>query len=200
MHASPTASINQGRCNQCPPTLRTPKGVVAPWEARLGVAYYVSLDGQAFNPRSFYRNRSPAAATIRKQMRTGELDKSYLGGRYAMLSIDVVVIGPVDNAIGLTALARQAALRAGEDHALSFHVGTELEVLPRRFRIRIGSYLEPSRYDRRNMRLHGTLALFVRMFDFNVPLFGWRGISASVAFDFAERYSNLSTSFVSFWH
>jgi hypothetical protein len=66
--------------------------------------------------------------------------------------------------------------------------------------LRIGSYLEPSRFSDVSVRQHFTLGGDLRLFEWDVfglaPDASWR---VTVAGDFAPRYQNLGLS-AGLWH
>jgi hypothetical protein len=56
------------------------------------------------------------------------------------------VIGPTHGAIGVESMLTQAIDRSGERATLGVRGGLEGELLPNRLQIRLGSYLEPTRF------------------------------------------------------
>lgn len=181
-------------------TFAGPREVVAPWNVRLGVAWFHSFDGRDFNSGRVFPKTAPHPQLVRERRDAGDLAGAYQGGRYLMVSADLAVTAPVPDAVGVDGLVRQERLDAGGAFTASVHMGAEAEVLARRLRLRLGSYWEPSRYRDQPGRLHGTIGLVLRLFDVRLPLLGWKGLSVQVAFDGSYRYTNLGVSLLSFWH
>jgi hypothetical protein len=94
----------------------------------------------------------------------------------------------------LSGFLRQTAQRSGDQIAFGLRVGAESEVWQDRMKVRLGSYLEPSRTNRKFYRLHGTLGLEARLFDF----WSWSaGITATV--DVAKLYFNWGLGLGLWW-
>ncbi len=74
--------------------------------------------------------------------------------------------------------------------------GFDWEMIPGRFRLRGGSYWEPSRYDGVDGRVHGTFGLELRVFE--VDIWGLRRGRITLTGDLARDYSNLGLS-VGLW-
>jgi hypothetical protein len=72
------------------------------------------------------------------------------------------------------------------------HGGLEAEAIPKRLRLRAGTYYEPSRFDGIAARQHITGGFEVRLFKFG--LWGERHLSFSYAVDVAARYQVQSFS------
>jgi hypothetical protein len=119
------------------------------------------------------------------------------GGFYFLVSAELVLIGPVEKAIGTDAFFEQIYERTGREVNVSARLGVESEVWRRRLRLRAGTYFEPSRFDNHYGRVHGTFGFELRLFDFKA--WGPRSLGFSSAVDLASRYSNVSVS-LGFWH
>lgn len=184
----------------CPADLRLPTNVTAPWQLRVGAAWFVSAEGVTFNPEPFYLDTSPAAAEARRRHAAGELDATYRGGPYGMLTLDVVAIGPSENTFAVDSVLSQTALPTGNEVSLSLHVGAELEVLRRRLRLRLGAYREPGRSELAEARIHATMGVMVRVFDIPLPWLGTKGLAFQSHLDLARNYTNVGGSLVSFWN
>ena len=85
----------------------------------------------------------------------------------------------------------------GQHVGVSPRVGAEFEWLPGRLRVRAGSYWEPARFADVNGRIHATLGIEARAFEFS--LFGPRRGRITLTGDVASRYNNVGLS-VGFWH
>lgn len=114
------------------------------------------------------------------------------------VAADVVVTGPVDDAYGLDAFGDQRLQRSGRHTSLSVRGGVEWEWKPGRLRLRAGSYWEPGRFVGVAGRLHVTLGVEVRVFQFRFWGKPRRG-RITLTSDAAERYANGGLS-VGFWH
>lgn len=114
------------------------------------------------------------------------------------LAADVVVTGSTENAFGLEAFGDHMLQRSGRHPSVSVRGGVEYEWVPGRFRIRSGSYWEPGRFVGVSGRLHATLGLEVRVFEFWFWGRKRRG-RISLTSDVARNFSNGGLS-VGFWH
>jgi hypothetical protein len=117
--------------------------------------------------------------------------------RALTLTTDLLITGNSPDAYGIEAFAMQELQRSGKDFAISLRGGAEYEWLPGRFRVRAGSYWEPSRFEGVSGRLHVTFGVELRVFEFH--LWGRRRGRLSFTGDIAERYRNVAAS-IGFWH
>jgi hypothetical protein len=113
------------------------------------------------------------------------------------LEFDVLTNAPVDNGYGLDAFAIGYLERSDEHYGVSPRGGFEWEMVPGRFRLRGGSYWEPSRFDGVDGRVHGTFGLELRVFELDI--WGLRRGRITLTGDLARDYSNLGIS-VGLWH
>ncbi|HEX4451105.1 MAG TPA: hypothetical protein VH143_09560, partial [Kofleriaceae bacterium] len=113
------------------------------------------------------------------------------------LAFDVVTNAPVGDAYGLDAFAIGYLERSDEHYGVSPRGGFEWEMVPGRFRLRGGSYWEPSRFDGVEGRIHGTFGLELRVFE--VDVWGLRRGRITLTGDLARDYSNLGIS-IGLWH
>jgi hypothetical protein len=110
---------------------------------------------------------------------------------YVQLTGSMLISGSVKDAVGVESLVSQTVNRSGERAVVSPRVGAEVSVVPDIFKIRGGSYVEPTRFDTSSPRVHATAGFDLRLLVWNV--FGlwpddymWRlGVGADVA----SRYS-----------
>ena len=221
----PIAAQTSSSCGPPCPDLHLPQGARLPWELRLGAswrwgtaynpipAYYPragSNPGTAASrpgARPTYRvapsgvggsSGQDRAPSSRPQEPAGQdLDREYRGGRYLLLSAEVVVVGAREGLVGMEGFLLQEREPVGEKVTLSPRIGAEAELLRRRLRLRLGSYYEAGRFSHISGRLHGTSSLLVRLFD--LRLWGHHGISFAPGVDVAPRYVNVSF-FLSLWH
>ncbi|MBW2731611.1 MAG: hypothetical protein JRH20_04410 [Deltaproteobacteria bacterium] len=142
---------------------------------------------------------TPASTpTSRATSRPFDADTDYGGGRYVMVSAEVVIVGTsASDAVGPDGFLDQLQEPVGQMVVISPRLGVESEVWRRRLRLRAGTYYEPSRYEGVSGRLHGTASMLLRLFDFS--LWGRRSLSFAPGVDLAARYFNVSV-FLSFWH
>lgn len=120
---------------------------------------------------------------------------------YLLVSLDVLITGPTADGIGLESFLSQAVQRAGSEITFEPRLGFEAEPWPNRLKVRLGSYLEPSRFTEAGYRVHGTSSLDLRLFSWDVfglfddPL----DFKASASADLAPRYFDWGIG-VGFWH
>jgi hypothetical protein len=114
--------------------------------------------------------------------------------RYVLLAADMLVYGKTPGGQSISAFLLQTPERSGAKISYSLRVGMESEVWQDRMKVRVGSYLEPSRVDRKFYRPHGTLGLEARLFDF------WRWSARGTAtIDVAPRYFNWGLAVGLWW-
>lgn len=77
-------------------------------------------------------------------------------GRYLLVSTDLVLTGPTDNAVTPLAFLDADARPTNIAPALSLRAGAEAEVIADRLRLRTGTYYEPDRLDPWGGRFHIT--------------------------------------------
>ncbi|HKE18231.1 MAG TPA: hypothetical protein VKB80_25310 [Kofleriaceae bacterium] len=158
-----------------------PERAALPWQVSIGAAW----------------RRAPTRwnRKIRSQWR----DEKYL-----LLAADLVVTGHVPSGYGVEAFAAREELQpSGRDVGISPRAGVEYEWVPGRFRIRGGSYWEPSRFrdpegSDISGRLHVTLGLDVRVWSFCFWNERYR-VRLSLTSDGARHYGNGGIS-IGFWH
>jgi hypothetical protein len=105
--------------------------------------------------------------------------------RYVLLAADFLIHGKTPRGQSLAGFLLQMPEPSGDQIAFSVRVGAESEVWQDRMKVRLGTYLEPSRVNRKFYRPHGTLGLEARLFDF----WGWSA-RATATVDGAPRYFN----------
>ncbi len=103
--------------------------------------------------------------------------------RYVLVSADLILSGKTQNGQGLTSFLTQTPETSGAKHSVGVRFGVESEVLQNRMKVRGGTYLEPSRYQRSYYRPHGTLGFDVRLFD----LWRW-SFRGTATVDVAPRF------------
>jgi len=124
---------------------------------------------------------------------------------YVLVSSALLMTGEAEDAVGLEGFLNRTVMRSGERIGLSPRLGIETEVVPYWVKLRVGSYVEPTRFNPAinsdPWRIHGTLGFDVKLFEWTV--FGvfeegtqWR---VSGALDVAARYLGWSLS-AGIWH
>lgn len=114
--------------------------------------------------------------------------------RYVLLAADLIVYGKTPRGQSISAFLLQTPERSGAKISYSVRVGMESEVWQDRMKVRVGSYLEPSRVDRKFYRPHGTFGLEARLFDF------WKWSARGTAtIDVAPRYFNWGLAVGLWW-
>jgi hypothetical protein len=122
-----------------------------------------------------------------------------LSRKYILVSADMLAIGATADGVGLESFLSQVRQESGKNASLSFRVGVEGEPIPDRLRLRVGSYLEPSRFMGVRPRLHATMGGDLKLFAFDVfGLVDKFDIRVTATLDVAERYRNFGVS-VGIW-
>jgi hypothetical protein len=117
-----------------------------------------------------------------------------------LLLASVLVTGPSATAVSVEGFLDQRRELVGQSVSLTPRFGAEGEPIPDRLRARIGTYVEPSRYEDGVARQHFTFGGDVKLFYFDV--FGLIGETTwKVAFyvDVAPRYTNGGIG-IGTWH
>lgn len=145
------------------------------------------------------RRREDEDALLKKMNAAGAdaAERAYQASdrRFVLLAFDVEVTGPSPQlTTGLEGLIYQLQDPAGTRPTFEPRVGAELEPLPHLLRVRAGTYLEPSRYDLVQPRLHATTGADWHVFD----VFGVK-LRLSVVADIAAQYLNVGAS-LGLWH
>jgi hypothetical protein len=116
-----------------------------------------------------------------------ELEKGHFWLDHPLLvSGQINIMGRTPNAVGIESFLEQKIQLTGERTTVGFHLGGEYEALPKRLRIRGGSYWEPSRFTGVNGRLHGTGG--IELYLFKINFIGTHHVSFSYAADYASSY------------
>lgn len=114
--------------------------------------------------------------------------------QYVLVSADLVLMGPVDDGVGVDAFLNQERLPRGEQWSVGFRLGVEGEPWPNRLKLRAGMYVEPARYSIARRRTHGTAGLDLRLFE----LWGW-DLRTTLTVDGARDYISWGVG-VGLWH
>ncbi len=122
-----------------------------------------------------------------------------LRGRYLLLTAGVVLYGPVGRGQGIDAFMAQIERPSGRTTVASPRLGAEGEPIPHRLRLRVGSYLEPSRFDEVSPRVHLTGGFDLRLFRWNAfKLVAPLDLKVSMTVDYSFNYMDWGISF-GFW-
>jgi hypothetical protein len=169
-----------------------PERAALPWQVSVGAAWRRA-------PTAWNRKVATERRTNGTPSGTKWRDEKYL-----LLAADLVVTGNVPGGYGIEAFAATEQLQpSGRDVGISPRAGAEYEWVPGRFRIRGGSYWEPSRFrdpEGRDIagRLHITLGLDLRVWSFCFWKERYR-VRLSFTSDGAVEYGNGGVS-IGFWH
>jgi hypothetical protein len=138
-----------------------------------------------------------------------ELDRR-LAARYLafsrshyLLTTSLEIMGPVDDAVGIEAFLERRVQRSGRSASLSPRLGFETEPVPNWLRFRVGTYLEPTRFDSNpdGSRLHATLGFDQRLFAWDAFGLASEGsiFRASGSLDVARSYFSWGAA-IGLWH
>jgi hypothetical protein len=121
---------------------------------------------------------------------------------HLLLSFSLDVLGPLGKAVGVESFLERTVQRSGRRASFSPRVGLETEAVQGWTRLRVGSYLEPSRFDESNgARAHFTVGFDQRLFRWEV--FGlWTEGSTwmlSASLDVAREYVSSGLG-IGMWH
>ena len=114
-----------------------------------------------------------------------------------LVASDLLVTAPSDNAVGVESVLAQKIQPVGTERTTSIRLGAELETLPGRLRLRLGSYYEPSNYEGVPSRMHLTGGFEVRIF--HSSILGEHNWSLTTTVDSARDYVNVFIS-LGFWY
>lgn len=207
--------------DDCPKGFFLPRAASLPWQVRIGASLRL-LSDRPYNrvpiyqvqarkleaerhagitPADYKRREARQEAEEYKLPRLGwsidKMDETYRSGFYLLISIELVLDGPAEDATDLDGFVAQEYRQVGRSVSYSPRLGIESEVWRRRLRLRVGTYWEPSRAPDRTGRMHGTFSFDFRLFDFRLA--GLRSLRLSSGFDLAPDYSNVAVS-LGFWH
>ena len=110
---------------------------------------------------------------------------------------DLLFTASSANAVGVESVLAQKIQPVGTDDTLGVRLGSELETIPGRLRLRLGTYYEPSNYQGVSSRMHVTGGCEVRLF--HTSIWGEYDWSLSATVDSARDYLNVLVS-IGFWY
>jgi hypothetical protein len=112
----------------------------------------------------------------------------------------LLMTGPSSNAVSLEGFITQTQDPVGTSLSLSPRIGIESEPIPDWLVGRVGSYLEPSRFEGETARQHFTFGGDVKLFPFSPwGIFGDQVWRVTFGADLAPRYQNFGIGFGA-WH
>jgi len=112
-----------------------------------------------------------------------------------LLVLDAVITVPVSNAVAVSSFFNQQLESYGRSWTISPRLGLEGEPVVDRFRLRFGTYLEPSLFDGGSARQHFTFGGDLKLFQWNAfGLLAKTEWQLSFATDLAPRYTNWGLS------
>ena len=110
---------------------------------------------------------------------------------------DLLYTASSENAVGVESVLAQIIQPVGTQDTISIRLGTELETMPGRLRLRLGSYYEPSNYEGVSSRTHLTGGFEVRAF--HTSLWGEYDWNFTFTVDSARDYLNMFVA-MGFWY
>lgn len=117
-----------------------------------------------------------------------------------LLLASVLLTGPSNNAVSIDGFLDQRVETVGRTVSATPRVGLESEPLPDRMLLRVGTYVEPTRYESGQPRQHFTFGGDVRLFPLDfwglLPQANWK---IGVVIDLAPRYTNYGLA-IGNWH
>jgi len=114
-----------------------------------------------------------------------------------LVASDLLFTASSENAVGVESVLAQKQQPVGTHNTTSVRLGSELETLPGRLRLRLGSYYEPSNYEGVESRTHLTGGFEVRMF--HTSFLGDYDWSLTYTVDTARDYLNMFVA-LGFWY
>ena len=114
-----------------------------------------------------------------------------------LVASDLLFTAASENAVGVESVLAQKIQPVGTHDTPSVRLGSELETLPGRLRLRLGSYYEPSNYEGVPSRTHLTGGFEVRMF--HTSYWGEYDWSLTYTVDSARDYLNMFVA-LGFWY
>jgi len=114
-----------------------------------------------------------------------------------LVASDLLLTAASENAVGVESVLAQKIQPVGTHNTISVRLGSELETIPGRLRLRLGSYYEPSNYEGVPSRTHLTGGFEVRMFhSVFLEEYDW---GLTFAADSARDYLNILVA-LGFWY
>jgi hypothetical protein len=118
-------------------------------------------------------------------------------GHKWLVASDLLFTASSENAVGVESVLAQKIQPVGTDDTIGVRLGSELETIPGRLRLRLGSYYEPSNYEGVSSRIHVTGGFEVRLF--HTSIWGEYDWALTATVDSARDYLNVIVS-IGFWY
>ena len=122
--------------------------------------------------RKFARAEAVAARELDYELlnekRAIEKELTAMNRAYVQVAASMVLSGAVLNSVGVESLVSQSVNRSGLKPVLSPRIGVEAGIFPKVFKVRAGSYLEPTRFEGGKARAHVTAGLDIKLAVWNV--------------------------------
>jgi hypothetical protein len=118
-------------------------------------------------------------------------------GHKWLVASDLLFTASSANAVGVESMLAQKKQPVGTDDTLGVRLGSELETVPGRLRLRLGTYYEPSNYAGVSSRMHVTGGFEVRVL--HTSLWGEYDWAFTATVDSARDYLNVLVS-IGFWY
>lgn len=150
--------------------------------------------------RTREREERELAEAMRAAVKQREDAVKQLSRTYLLLSAEAIFVAAIDNGIGIESFLMQQSRASGRHPTVGLRAGAEGEPVPGWMILRLGSYLEPSRFAGVGYRVHATIGSDVRMFSWD--LFGLVDeftLRVGAYGDVASRYQAIGFS-VGMWH
>src|SRR5262245_20408633 len=118
-------------------------------------------------------------------------------GHKWLVASDLLYTESSENAVGVESVLAQKIQPVGTDDTIGVRLGSELETIPGRLRLRLGTYYEPSNYEGVSSRMHVTGGFEVRVF--HTSIWGEYDWALTATVDSARDYLNVMVS-IGFWY
>lgn len=181
--------------------LYLPRTIQRPWELEWGFAVQLGprplnipwLDPRTIARRDLERFRKSPDDT--RQVLINRYDKQRrkkIPRPKLLVATSFMITGPSDNAVGMESFLAQRVDRSGRTATFMPRIGVETEPFPDWVWFRAGAYLEPSRFDQSNSRMHATVGVETRVFQtdifgsFDSPVPFRVGVNLDVARDYYD--------------
>ena len=118
-------------------------------------------------------------------------------GHKWLVASDLLFTASSTNAVGVESVLAQKIQPVGTDDTVGVRLGSELETIPGRLRLRLGTYYEPSNYQGVSSRMHVTGGFEVRVL--HTSIWGDYDWSLTATVDSARDYLKFLVS-IGFWY
>ena len=174
---------------------------------RLGAAYSSSISSnQALNNTSgipvtvnglIVPNQVILPATLGMGIYYGVDSAPFWKDHKWMVASDLLFTAASENAVGVESVLAQKLQPIGTHTTTSVRIGSELETMPGRLRLRLGTYYEPSNFEGVSSRTHLTGGFETRLF--HTSYLGEYDWGLTLTADYARDYLGLFVA-LGFWY